>query len=336
MAIIDGSTRVSSRARSRRRVGALAILAGLALTVAGCSASGSDAGTAEAPQAADGAGAGYDDAAPGDAGGAAEAAGSAGAALATTERQIVKNGEIYVTVDDPIAAAGAVADVVDRLGGRVDSREQDAGSEGRAGSAVMTVRVPADALDDAVDSVGELGEVVRYTESTKDVTDAVVDLDARISAAETSVDRVQEFLDRAANTTELLATERELSTRQGELESLRAQRQALRDQVSMSTLYVSLTAPGDAVIERPGPDTFVDGLGTGWRSLWNTLRTFAVVLGVLLPWLALAAVVATAVVVPTRRRRSRRTPPPPSPGLPTPPPAPPTPVPASGTPPTPG
>ena len=239
---------------------------------------------------------------------------------------MVKNGEIYVTVEDPIVAAGRVAGLVDELDGRVDSREQDAGTAGRAGSASMTVRVPASALDEAVDEIGALGDVVRYTESSEDVTDVVVDLDARIESAEASVDRVQEFLDRAADTTDLLATERELATRQAELESLRGQRAALADQVSMSTLYVSLTAPGDAVIENPGPKSFTEGLGTGWDALWSTLKAVAVVVGVLLPWLAVAAVITVAIVAAVRFRR-RHTPPPPARPPFVGPPAPPAPVP---------
>ncbi len=296
-----------------RRAGVLAALAVAAL-LAACSASGS--GASSAVGEANDASAARGQAAPADE-----------AALVTaTERQVVKNGEIYVTVEDPIVAAGRVAGLVDELDGRVDSREQDAGTAGRAGSASMTVRVPASALDEAVDEIGALGDVVRYTESSEDVTDVVVDLDARIESAEASVDRVQEFLDRAADTTDLLATERELATRQAELESLRGQRAALADQVSMSTLYVSLTAPGDAVIENPGPKSFTEGLGTGWDALWSTLKAVAVVVGVLLPWLAVAAVITVAIVAAVRFRR-RHTPPPPARPPFVGPPAPPAPVP---------
>lgn len=297
----------------RRRAGLLLAASALLLAaLTGCSA----AGGSSADEAAGG-GADRDGSLSGPAGPAQDAAppapeqaaGSAG--QVGDSRMVITNGELYLTAEDPVGAADRVADLVAGLGGRIDERDQQAGAEGHAGSATMTVRVPAGSLDEAVDRIGDLGEVSRYTESAKDVTDTVVDLDARIGAAEVSVARVQEFLERAADTTDLLATERELSTRQAELESLRAQRATLGAQVAMSTLYLSITAPGDGVIERPGPDTFTEGVGVGWRSLWQTVRGVAVVLGVLLPWLVLAAVVTTVVVVLARRRRRNVPPNPP-------------------------
>ena len=194
--------------------------------LAGCSATSGGSTAEQVPAAADEGGAlvqgGGDSAASNQsAGGASDATGSSGA-----ERQVVKNGELYLTVDDPVAAADRVAHLAEQLGGRVDDRQQEAGSEGSAGSASMTIRVPAAALEDAVTDLGELGEVTKYTEKTEDVTGTVVDLDARISAAQASVERVQGFLEHTGTTSELLSTEQALSQRQTELEQLRGQRVA--------------------------------------------------------------------------------------------------------------
>ena len=301
----------------RRRPGARAALATLALLgtlLAGCSASGGSA-TTDQPAVGNAAGG----LAQGGGGSAADqpaAAATGAAGSSDADRQVVKNGELYLTVDDPLAAADRVAQLADRLGGRVDDRQQEAGSGGAPGSASMTVRVPSGSLDDAVTELGGLGDVTRYSEKTQDVTGTVVDLDARISAAQTSVTRVQGFLEHASSTNELLDTEQALSQRQSDLEQLRGQRAALADQVSMSTLYVSLTAPGAPAIEAPGPRSFAAGVGVGWHSLLGALRGTSVVLGVLLPWLVLGAIVAAAIVVPTRARRHRHPAPPPFPAVP--------------------
>jgi hypothetical protein len=293
------------RPRRARRARARAALAGLAVAgilVAGCSASaGSSATDAQAgPGSAGGLSQG---------GGGSAAAGSAATAGAAapsgSERQVVRNGELYLTVADPLAAADRVAQIADRVGGRVDERQQEAGTDGSAGSATMTIRVPSGSLDDTVAELHGLGDVTRYTEKAQDVTGTVVDLDARISAAQTSVQRVQGFLEHASSTTELLATEQALSQRQTELEQLRGQRATLGDQVAMSTLSVSLTAPGHPAIETAGPRSFAGGVGVGWRSLLAALRGASVLLGVLLPWLVLGAIVTAAFVVPLRWRRRR-------------------------------
>jgi lysylphosphatidylglycerol synthetase-like protein (DUF2156 family) len=54
-----------------------------------------------------------------------------------------------------------------------------------------------------------------------------------------------------------------------------------------------------------GPDGFLDGLGTGWRALVSVVGAAVVALGVVLPFLAVAAVVTAAVLVPLRRARRR-------------------------------
>ena len=165
------------------------------------------------------------------------------------------------------------------------------------------VRVPADALTGVLADLKELGEVASVSVSRSDVTGQTVDLDARISALQTSVTRLQTLLDAAPTTEALLAAEGALSGRQEQLESLQSQRALLADQVELSTLRVHLQPPG--VAPPGGPDGFVDALGTGWNALVLAAGAAVVVLGVLLPWLLVAAVIAAVVLVPLRRARRR-------------------------------
>jgi hypothetical protein len=84
---------------------------------------------------------------------------------------------------------------------------------------------------------------------------------------------------------------------------LQSQRALLADQVELSTLRVHLEPFG--VAPAGGPDGFSDGLGTGWRALVTALGAVVVVLGVLLPWVAVAVLVTAAVLVPLRLARRR-------------------------------
>ena len=156
------------------------------------------------------------------------------------------------------------------------------------------VRVPSDALTGVLADLEDLGDVANVSVSRSDVTTTAVDLDARISALRTSVARLQSLMEGAATTEALLAAEDALSKRQQELESLQSQRALLADQVELSTLTVHLVPFG--VAPPGGPDGFLDGLGTGWRALVTALSAAVVVLGVLLPWLALGALVTAAVL----------------------------------------
>ncbi|WP_346622533.1 DUF4349 domain-containing protein [Blastococcus montanus] len=225
---------------------------------------------------------------------------------ADEDRQVVTTATAALAVDDPAEGAQRVSELVESVGGRVDERTVQAtsGADGVDGVvADLVLRVPADALTGVLADLEELGDVESVSVSRSDVTATVVDLDARITALQTSVARLLALMDDAATTEALLEAEQALSERQQELESLQSRRAALADQVELSTLRVHLTPFG--VAPAGGPDGFLDGLGTGWRSLVAVLGETVVVLGVLLPWLAVAAVAAGAVLVPLRLARRR-------------------------------
>ena len=250
----------------------------------------------------------------GDSGGSEDAAGGGSVAEpavapgdpADEDREIVTTASASVSVEDPAAAAQRVSELVESAGGRVEERTEQAasGEDGVEGAfADLVVRVPADELTGVLADLDDVGDVANVSISRSDVTATAVDLDARIEALRTSVTRLQALLDGAATTAALLEAEEALSERQGELESLQSQRALLADQVDMSTLSVQLHPFG--VVPAGGPDGFLDGLATGWRSLVSALGAAVVVLGVALPWLVLAAVVAAAVLVPLRLARRR-------------------------------
>jgi Domain of unknown function (DUF4349) len=233
------------------------------------------------------------------------AAGDGGAAV-DADRQVITNASSTLTVDDPADGAQQVSRLVESAGGRVDERtEQSATGDDEGAYADLVVRVPSDALTDLLDDLEELGEVASVSITRSDVTGQTVDLDARISALQASVTRLQTLLDEAPTTEALLAAEGALSGRQEQLESLQSQRALLADQVELSTLRVHLQPPG--VAPPGGPDGFVDALGTGWNALVSAGGAAVVVLGVLIPWLLVAAVIAAVVLVTLRRTRRRTT-----------------------------
>jgi hypothetical protein len=273
----------------RRLLGSATAALAVALLV-GCSGPGADSGGAES-------------------GGGAGAPAAPGAPVdSDADRQVVTTASASLAVEDPAEGAQRVSELVESAGGRVDERNEQAGSgeNGIEGAfADLVVRVPADALTDVLADLKDLGDVANVSVSRSDVTATAVDLDARISALQTSVARLQALMDGADSTEALLQAEKALSERQEQLESLQSQRALLADQVELSTLSVHLEPFG--VAPAGGPEGFLDGLGTGWRSLVTALGAGAIGLGVLLPWLAIAALIAGAVLVPIRLARRRAT-----------------------------
>ncbi|TFV92073.1 DUF4349 domain-containing protein [Blastococcus sp. CT_GayMR20] len=279
---------------------------GLALLV-GCSgpgtvSGGADSGSAGGASVPEPAGPGKPESAP------------EGPAASDADRQVVTTASVSLAVEDPADGAQRVSELVEAAGGRVDERSEQAasGEDGVEGAvADLVVRVPADALTDVLADLKDLGDVESVSVSRSDVTTTAVDLDARISALQSSVTRLQTLMDAATSTEALLAAESALSERQEQLESLQSQRALLADQVELSTLRVHLRPFG--VAPAGGPDGFTDGLGTGWRALTAALGATVVVLGILLPWLGVAVVIAAVVLVPLRLARRRAAVEPPAP-----------------------
>ncbi|WP_062070196.1 DUF4349 domain-containing protein [Demequina sediminicola] len=286
-------------------LGAVLILAALLMT--GCSASSEDSSSAYS---------GQDDAlvdreALTTEESMADASGGGDIGIEQTEsvvddRSVIVTGSMFMTVDDPVAVADDAAAIVTDAGGRIDGRSETAPTDYDGGSAWMTLRIPSDQLDAVVDDLRALGSVDEFNTHTLDVTREVTDLDAEISTLTASTDRIEALLDQAEDIEDIIALESELDSRRSELESLEARQRGLSDQVSMSTVDLSLTTE-PAVLVDDSPSTFLGGIETGWNALTGFASAALVSLGVLLPWLAVLGIVAAAVIVLVRRRRVKRT-----------------------------
>jgi hypothetical protein len=288
----------------RRRLALAAGAAALtALLLAGCTAGGNEPSSVVVP--------------PGDtthegslpAEGEAADGGQLDAVAPESDRSIITTGWMSVTVDDPIAAAHDAADLAEQAGGRVDNRSETPGTGTQPASASLTLRVPADELDRVIDELRKLGTVNSVSMNASDVTQQRTDLDARIGALTASVDRLEELLSTATSVADLISIESELTTRQAELDSLTQQRDLLVDQVDYSTVTLELVT--EEVAPDPAPHDFWSGLVAGWSALVGFASALAIAIGVLLPWmlpaLVVAAIVVVIVVASSRRNRRRAT-----------------------------
>jgi len=240
-----------------------------------------------------------------------EGAADAGAGLrsdgalgtAAVDREVVTTGSMTVTAEDPIEAAREATEIVEEAGGRIDARRETAPTDFDEGSAMLTVRVPAESLSETIEELKELGRSQSVALDEVDVTTQSQDLAARIGASRASVDRLTALLATATDVEVLIQLETAISDRQGALESMEAQQRALADQVSLSSIDLYLVSPENAPTETP--DTFWSGLVAGWTAFTGFTAFLLVAAGVLLPWLAVAAVLAVIVLVAVKRMRRR-------------------------------
>jgi hypothetical protein len=274
-----------------RTTAALAAVLAAGIVLSGCSAGADYSGASDGGSTAERAPLAVD---------AADTASDGEQNAAVDDQALVITGTVTITADDPIAASEKATAIALAAGGRVDARTEYAPRDGDAGSATLTLRVPADAVEDVRDQLKQLGTVEETDFSSVDVGTQQRDLDTRITTLRASIARYTSWLADADTTADLIQLEQAIAERQNELESLEAQQRALDDKVAMSTITlqlrsVALAPPPD------GPDNFWEGLVVGWNGFVAFWGGVAVALGVGLPWLVVLGVVLTVVVLLVRR-----------------------------------
>lgn len=208
----------------------------------------------------------------------------------TQPRYRIKTATLRVTVDDYRTARNDLASTTRSLGGYVDSETSDRHTRENASWTTGTVvlRVPAENYGQLLDAAEAAGTVEEKETKTRDVTDRVVDLKARLRNLKAQRDRLRDLYDSANETEAILRVGDRLSEVQGEIERVEGQLQVLQNQVGYSTVRVRLEEEPPEAPEQPDdPEWYETGVAAAFLESVN---------GVVV--LARMAVVATAYLAP--------------------------------------
>jgi len=250
--------------------------------------------------------------------------------LAADGRRLVRTADLSLVVDghDVTQAVDRVVVITQGLGGYVlysytgspgdpvlaypeddgALREGDVVASARtdAGTATVTVRVPARSFETALRRFGKLGDVEYQSTSAEDVGDQMVDLEARLRHARAVERRLLRFLEQTDTVREMLAVQDRLDQVQLQIEQLTAQIDSLREIVAFSPITVSLRAEGDPtpVIGAGGGvwGNFVDA----WRLLGRSAGVLLMALAAALPFVIVFGSAAAAIWYGARRLGRRR------------------------------
>lgn len=142
----------------------------------------------------------------------------------------------------------------------------------RTHKASLAVRVPAERLDEFVDSVRDMARRVEYeTSSSQDVTDEYVDNEARLNGLRSTEARLLEFLERAVDVEDALEVQEALAGVQVEIERIEGRLRFLSQTAAYSLVNLSLTTrPGELEVDI-GQDaaTHPAGLSAGFRATFQ-------------------------------------------------------------------
>ena len=186
------------------------------------------------------------------------------------------------------------------------------GTRDNARALTATLLIPANRLDGALAALKPIGLVLEESQSGDDVTDQVVDVDARLSNARNTEKRLVDLLQkRTGDLADVLAAEREIARVREEIERFAAQRQNLARRVTYATLNLEVVEEQHPALDfgpRPMPGRFRDAFVTGLTEAVDTALGLALLVLRLAPtlllWIAVLVWPARVVVRWSRRRLS--------------------------------
>jgi Domain of unknown function (DUF4349) len=198
-------------------------------------------------------------------------------------------------------AFARATDVATRFGGYVESSSTE-GVRSKLGH--LTLRVPANEFQPALNSLRSIARVEDQSLSGRDVTSQYVDLQARLRNWEAQEQVLLRLMSRATTIGDTLRIQNELSQVQLRVEELKGQLRVLNNQTSLATIDVSMRESGAPL--RPVPvrhhaSTLVQAWRDARHGFVGVIASIVVGLGYLVPIAAVLALVWLGI----RRLRPR-------------------------------
>lgn len=183
----------------------------------------------------------------------------------TQKRMIQKSASINIQVMDPIDASDKLTAYTENLGGFVVScstSQERYSADVYLPKAYMTIRVPAEYLNETLDFIENLtGDSSKYVSNKnvfgQDITAEYVDTNSRLTSLETTRDKLYEIMGTAQDAEEALAVYMEISSVESDIEVLKGQVKYMEQSVALSSIDVQISSI------RPAPIQTVSGWNIG-------------------------------------------------------------------------
>jgi hypothetical protein len=196
--------------------------------------------------------------------------------------QLVKNASLTLELANVDEAIASIAEILTRYQGDLLQLSDQESQSAMPRQVTLQLRVPQGNLDAVLDALRALGTVENQSITAEDVSNQLVDLQARIRNLRKSEDSLLEIMERSGSIAEVLEVSRELSTIREAIERHEAQRQTLQNRVTYSTVSLTLIST-----QQPTPEASPVGqtLSQTWQAATSSVRTLSVSLLRLSLWL---------------------------------------------------
>ncbi|MCJ7825683.1 MAG: DUF4349 domain-containing protein, partial [Anaerolineales bacterium] len=160
------------------------------------------------------------------------------------ERLVIRNANLTLVVEDPAGSAAEIADLAEALDGFVVNSNvyQTTFAEGVfATQANITIRVPAERLDEALEQIKHgVVEVRSENISGQDVTQEYTDLESRLRNLEAAEEELREILGSLTKADDVLNVYQSLRQVREEIEVIKGRMQYFEQSARLSAISIDL------------------------------------------------------------------------------------------------
>ncbi|HEY9880663.1 MAG TPA: DUF4349 domain-containing protein [Leptolyngbyaceae cyanobacterium] len=197
--------------------------------------------------------------------------------------QLIKQASLTLILSDVDQGVESLSQLTQQLQGDMLALQDWQPQENNTPRQItLTLRIPQQNLEKALEQIRLLGDVQQQSITATDVSDQLVDLEARLRNLRQSEVALLKIMDRSGKISEVLEVSRELSNVRESIERIDAQQQQLKRQVAYSTVNLTLTS---AIAASPNPRPLGETLGSSWQSATHSVGTVTVGLLKLSLWL---------------------------------------------------
>lgn len=193
------------------------------------------------------------------------------------------------------------------LGGYVQDKSVQNGRNGGRRYATLTLRIPADQVDNFVNHVKSATNILSSSEKAEDVTLKYSATESRLKALETEEARLLELLAKAATLNDLLTLESKLADVRQELETVKSQLKLYDSLIDYGTITLTITEVKEytEVVEEEEPTAW-ERISTGFvnsvKGVWTILTELFIFLIIALPYLAIPGGILLVVYLVHRKK----------------------------------
>jgi Domain of unknown function (DUF4349) len=197
--------------------------------------------------------------------------------------QLIKTAYVSLKLDSIDQALIKIRELSQSKGGDIysfqDNQSADRGDHRKAN---LVVKVPVASLDQVLASIAKLGKVQNQKLESNDVTQQIVDSDARLKNLRQQEEQTRKIMERAGSINDTLRVSESLAGIREQIEQIDAQVKNMRQQVAYSTINLELE---ELQAANPSGDPFGLRVQETWKNSTGTAGSLATGIMLTVLWL---------------------------------------------------